>query len=229
MFIQQFFEDRSAAAKALADDIAAHLADAIQQRGTATLVVSGGSSPLETFSLLSEADLDWSRVSILPSDERWVDESDPASNAGMLRRELLINKAVDARFLSLFDGAVEVSVAAKHISDRVDRLQRPLDYVLLGMGGDGHTASLFPDDPGIDSALSSSQTCVLAVPPSQPLKRISLTPTVLLDSTKIGLLFFGQDKADVFARASTPGDLAELPVRAVLRQERVPVTTYFAL
>lgn len=228
MFVQQFFEDRYGAARALADDIAAHLVDAIQQRGTATLVVSGGSSPLETFGLLSQADLDWSRVSILPSDERWVDESDPASNAGMLRRELLVNKANDARFLSLYDGGVEVSVAAKHISDRVDRLQRPFDYVLLGMGGDGHTASLFPDDPDIDGALSSSQTCVLAAPPSQPLKRISLTPTVLLDSTKIGLLFFGQDKADVFARASTPGDLAEFPVRAVLRQERVPVTTYFA-
>ena len=115
------------------------------------------------------------------------------------------------------------------MSARVDKLHRPFDYVLLGMGSDGHTASLFPDDPQISYALSSAEACVVASPLSQPLDRISLTPNVLLDSQAIGLLVFGQEKADVFSKASLPGDLGVFPERSVLRQELVPVTTYFAL
>jgi 6-phosphogluconolactonase len=229
MFTQQFFDSQTRASRALADDIADALTTAIDERGTATLVVSGGSSPLETFGYLSRAELDWSRVTVLPSDERWVDEHDPASNAGMLQRELLVNNAASARFLSLYQAEQSAERAVERIGERVNRLPRPFDYVLLGMGSDGHTASLFPDDPDIHSALSASAPCVLARPPSQPLTRISLTPQVLLDSRQIGLLFFGQSKGDVFAQASLDGELAQFPVRAVLRQELVPVTTYFAL
>ncbi|MEL7023325.1 MAG: 6-phosphogluconolactonase [Pseudomonadota bacterium] len=229
MFIQQFFDSRARASETLADEIARALSIGIESNGRATLVVSGGSSPLETFRALREKDLDWSKVTVLPSDERWIDVNEPASNAGMLHRELLVGKAAAARFVSLYDGAVELNEAASVMSARVDKLHRPFDYVLLGMGSDGHTASLFPDDPQISKALSSSEACVVASPLSQPLDRISLTPNVLLDSQAIGLLFFGQEKADVFSKASLPGDLGVFPVRSVLRQELVPVTTYFAL
>ncbi|MEL7311109.1 MAG: 6-phosphogluconolactonase [Pseudomonadota bacterium] len=229
MFIQQFFDDRARASEKLADDIARELVRGLSDRGSATLVVSGGSSPLDTFRQLRDKDLDWSKVTVVPSDERWIDVNEPASNAGMLHRELLVGKAAAARFVSLYDGAVELADAAHAMSARVDKLKRPFDYVLLGMGSDGHTASLFPDDPEISHALSSSNACVVANPPSQPLHRVSLTPQVLLDSRAIGLLFFGQEKADVFSKASLPGDLSEFPVRSVLRQELVPVTTYFAL
>ncbi|MEM6818523.1 MAG: 6-phosphogluconolactonase [Pseudomonadota bacterium] len=229
MFLQQFFDSRTLAAEALAADICAALSSAIEERGEATLVVSGGSSPLEAFRLLSKMEFDWSLVTVVPSDERWVDVDDPASNAGMLQRDLLQWSASAARFLSLYDADVSSTDAAEAIGARVARLPRPIDYVLLGMGTDGHTASLFPDDPNIEAALASKAPCVMARPPSQPLQRISLTPRVLLDSRQIGLLFFGQDKADVFAEASIAGDLAEYPVRSVLRQEMVPVSTYFAL
>ncbi len=229
MFCQNFFDQRERLAVALADDIARHLRDALAGRGAATLVVSGGSSPLATFQALAARELDWSSVTILPSDERWVAETDPASNAGMIRRELLRGKAAKATFVSLYDDGLGEDEAALAISKRVDALRRPFDYVLLGMGEDGHTASLFPDDPGIAGALASRSSCVIARPPSQPLARISLAPQALLDSRHIGLLFCGQKKADVFAAASAAGELAEYPVRTVMRQELVPLTTYHAL
>ena len=90
MFIQQFFDSRARASETLADEIARALSIGIESNGRATLVVSGGSSPLETFRALREKDLDWSKVTVLPSDERWIDVNEPASNAGMLHRELLV-------------------------------------------------------------------------------------------------------------------------------------------
>ncbi|MEM9171728.1 MAG: 6-phosphogluconolactonase [Pseudomonadota bacterium] len=228
MFVLQSFDSRSRAAQVLANDIASSLRDALEARGRATLVVSGGSSPLEMFSLLGEVDLNWARVVILPSDERWVDQEDPASNAGMLMRTLMAGRASAARLLSLYDESLAEHDIATALSSRLSELALPLDVVLLGMGGDGHTASLFPDDPDIAGALASTDHCVTARPPSQPLLRVSLTPNTLLNARQIKLLFFGQEKADVFSEAAEHGDLTEYPVRCVLRQERVPVTTYFA-
>lgn len=229
MFIQQFFDDRARLAKTLAADIAEHLRRAIALRGQATIAVSGGSSPLATFNALSDCELDWSAVTVLPTDERWVDEAHDASNAAMIRRELLKGNASAARFVSLFDPSCALDAAPETIGERLAGLATPFDYVLLGMGEDGHTASLFPDAPDIDDALASRASLVVARPPSQPQGRISLTPAAILDSCAIGLLFFSQNKADVFAAASAQGELSEYPVRCVLRQEVVPVTTYYAL
>ncbi|MEO0573964.1 MAG: 6-phosphogluconolactonase [Pseudomonadota bacterium] len=229
MFSQHFFDDRERVAISLSADIARRLAAAIDARGHATLVVSGGSSPLATLNALAATDIDWSKVTVLASDERWVAEDDPSSNAGMIARELLRDKASDARFVSLYEPGMHADGAIQTIADRVSALPLPFDYVLLGMGDDGHTASLFPDDPDIESALSSQEACIVAKPPSQPLQRVSLTPNALLNAHAIGLLFFGQSKADVFAAASVDGELKEFPVRSVLRQEIVPVSTYFAL
>ncbi|MEM7611062.1 MAG: 6-phosphogluconolactonase [Pseudomonadota bacterium] len=229
MFIQQFFDSRERLAVALADAIARDLRGAIDARGHATLVASGGSSPIATYRALAARELDWSRVTILPSDERWVDEQHEDSNIGMLRRELQRGKASKAKLVSLYDKSAELDHAAQRISARVDELPRPFDVALLGMGDDGHTASLFPDAPSIETDLASHDSCVLVQPPSQPLARISLTPAALLDARAIRLVFFGQAKADVFAKASADGDLKSLPVRSVLRQEIVPLTTYFAL
>ncbi|MFK8054086.1 MAG: 6-phosphogluconolactonase [Woeseiaceae bacterium] len=229
MFVQQFFDDRDGLAKALADDIAKRLSQAIVQRGRATFVVSGGSSPVNVYNLLSEYPINWSAVTVLPSDERWVSRDHADSNAAMIHRELLRDRAAKARYVDLYDGQVAYRDAAATISDRIRSLPSPFDFVLLGMGSDGHTASLFPDAPDIDAALASRQACVLAEPPSQPLPRISLTPRSLLNAGAIGILFFGQEKGDVFAEASIPGELNEYPIRCVLRQELVPVTSYFAL
>lgn len=229
MFTQHFFDDRARAAQVLSEHIARQLTDAVDARGHATLVVSGGSSPLATLNALSTCDVPWPKVTVIASDERWVDEADPASNAGMIQRELLRDAAQSARFVSLYEPGSTAEAAIDKIDARVSALPLPFDYVLLGMGDDGHTASLFPDDPSIDAALASRQSCVIAQPPSQPLQRISLTPNALLNSRALGLLFFGQSKADVFAQASMSGELKEFPVRSVLRQEIVPVSTFFAL
>ena len=227
-FIQQFFDTRERAAIALAAAIAAQLDAAITARGQATLVASGGSSPLAAFRALSARDIDWSKVTVLPSDERWVPETHSASNGGMLDRELRRNAAAKAKRVSLFAEGRDGAEAVAAIDARLKALPRPFDVVLLGMGGDGHTASLFPDDPDIEAQLTSRDDVVFARPPSQDVARLSLTPRALLDAQHIALLFFGEDKAEVFALASAGGELAELPVRVVLRQHIVPVTTYHA-
>jgi 6-phosphogluconolactonase len=229
MLIQSFFDTRERLNETLADDICAALAAGLDAHGRASLVVCGGSSPLGVFRELAGRELDWGRVTVLPGDERWVPETHADSNAGMIRRELLQGRAGAATFVSLYEPDAEPAAAIARIDARVEAVPRPFDYVLLGMGDDGHTASLFPDSPDIDAALSASTSCVVQTVPRLAAPRISLTPHALLDSRQIGLLFFGGEKAAVFAAASGPGDLAQYPVRAVLRQQIVPVTTYHAI
>lgn len=229
LFIQSFYDTRERLAEVLADDICAALTSALDADGKASLVVCGGSSPLGVFRELARRDINWAGVTVLPGDERWVPESHADSNAAMIRRELLQDRAAAATFLPLYEPVAEPERAINKINARVEALSRPFDFVLLGMGDDGHTASLFPDSPTIDKALASTQSCVVQHVPRLPVPRISLTPHALLDARRIGLLFFGAEKAAVFAAASGDGDLARYPVRAVLRQQIVPVTTYHAL
>lgn len=229
MFIQSFYDTRERLAETLAADIAAALVSGLDANGAASLVVCGGSSPLGVFRALSDVDIDWARVTVLPGDERWVPESHADSNAAMIRRELLQRHAAAATFVPLYEPVAEPERAIDKVDARVEAVARPFDYVMLGMGDDGHTASLFPDSPTIDAALASTRSCVVEKVPRLAVPRVSLTPHALLDSRRIGLLFFGAGKAAVFAAASGDGDLAQYPVRAVLRQQIVPVTTYHAL
>ncbi|GMR17148.1 MAG: 6-phosphogluconolactonase [Gammaproteobacteria bacterium] len=216
------FASRQAAAAALAEKIGAALAAALARRDSASLVVSGGASPLAAYQALRRHDLPWHRVTILPSDERLVPLDHPHSNAGMLRRELLQEAAAAATLLPL--AAADGSTAVV----RLGQFGRPLDLVLLGMGDDGHTASLFPNAPDIAGALDSREDLLVQQPPHLQTARVSLTPNLLLDAREIVLLFFGSGKRAVYARALGTGATAQLPIRFVLRQQLVPVVTYWA-
>ncbi len=219
------FADGESLSRALSALIAAGLKDAIAARGLASLVVSGGKSPTRLFELLRAQDLDWSRVCVALADERWVDPSDPGSNEKLVRDVLLQGSAAAARFLGLKNGAPTPDLGAVSAWETFARVPRPFDAVVLGMGDDGHTASLFPRSPNLGMALNPAAVagCVGMWSPAAPHPRLSLNLSALLDSRRIILLITGGEKWRTYAAASEEGPVQDMPVRAVLRQRRTPV------
>ena len=224
----KIFDSRESASCALADHIAAVLESAVTQRGNASIVVCGGTSPLETFRFLRQKKLPWHNVTIVPSDERLVTVDHEDSNEGMIRRELMQDEAAAAKFLSLAQAGIRNRQQLSDLNSQLNNLVKPIDVVMLGMGGDGHTASLFPNSESISAALGSDDACVVQHPPHLDDARLSLTPRLLLDAQEIVLLFFGDDKRATYEQAIDAGPVDDLPVRFLLHQERVSIRTYWA-
>jgi len=222
--------DLDALSGELAAQIASSLAAAIAARGAASLVVSGGKSPVRLFELLRARSLDWSRVCIALADERWVDPSDAASNERLVREVLLQDRAAAARFLGLKNGAPSPDLGAVSAWETFARVPRPFDAMVLGMGDDGHTASLFPRSPNLASALNPAAVagCVGMWSPVAPHPRLSLNLTALLDSRRIAILITGEAKWRTYVAACAPGAVEDMPVRAVLRQTRTPVSVMWS-
>lgn len=209
----EIFPDQAHLADAAAEAISARLRQALADRGRASLVGTGGRSPGPVYDRLSQADLDWAHVAVTLSDERHVDVASPNSNARLLRERLFVNRAAAAQFLPLSDYA-----------ERVLRKLLPFDVVMLGMGEDGHVASLIPGSPVLAHAMDPVGEALTAESPqgfgSPPLPRITLTLSALLQSRAIFLLIAGEAKRQVIAEAAAGADF---PVRAILDQDRVPV------
>jgi 6-phosphogluconolactonase len=221
----QRYADMDALARDLARDIAASLAAAIATRGTASLVVSGGRSPVKLFEALRTQPLEWRQVCVALADERWVDVLDPGSNERLVREHLLKDHAAAARFLGLKNGAPTPDIGAVSAWETFARVPRPFDAVVLGMGDDGHTASLFPGSPNLASALNPAAVagCVGMWAPVAPQARLSLNLTALLDARRVIIIISGEAKWRTYAAACGPGPERDMPVRAVLRQARTPV------
>jgi 6-phosphogluconolactonase len=222
------FRSRNDAAEMLAGSVAAILRAAAAAHGSASLVVSGGESPRGLFELLSTLHLPWEDVTVVPSDERWVPPEHADSNEGMIRRCLLKDRASGARLVSLYRRSRAPDEALPEIDAALATVKRPLDVVILGMGPDGHTASLFPGSPDIDCALDSDAAVVVQHVPTLEHARISLTPRSLVDAHEINLLFFGARKLDVYWRAVDAGPVSKYPVRAILNQTSARVAAYWA-
>src|ERR1700733_12839207 len=190
------FADSDAMARNLSDQLAANLRTAIAARGLASLVVSGGQSPIRLFELLRTESLDWSRVCIALADERWVEPSDPESNEKLVRDYLLKESAASARFIGLKNAAPTPDLGAVSAWETFARIPRPFDAVVLGMGDDGHTASLFPRSPNLLSALNPAAVagCVGMWSPVAPHPRLSLNLSALLDSRRLLILLQGEPK-----------------------------------
>lgn len=222
------FDDRETLAQALADAIANILVDAIAHRNRASLVVSGGRTPVRLFGKLSAQALDWSRVHVVPADERWVDESEPASNVGLIRRELARAQAADAHVISL-KTVHPLPESGQVVSEaRLAEVGFPLDVVVLGMGADGHTASLFPDAPELGGVLDSDRACEVVRPPSQPTARMTLTPVALNNARYQFLHIEGDDKREVFEQAVAGRDVAQMPIRTALYERGPKLQVYWA-
>lgn len=224
------YADMETLSRELAAQIAAGLTAAIGARGLASLVVSGGRSPVRLFEILRTQPLDWGRVCIALADERWVGPEDPASNERLVRDVLLKDHAASARFLGLKNGAPSPDLGAVSAWETFARVPRPFDVLVLGMGDDGHTASLFPGSPNLPSALNRAAAagCVGMWSPAPPHPRLSLNLTALLDARRVVVLISGESKWRTYAAACAAGPVEDMPVRAVLRQSRTPVDVLWA-
>ena len=212
------FASQAELADAAAQAVEACLAAALDARARASLVATGGRSPGPVYDRLCQADLDWAHVAVTLSDERHVDAQSANSNARLLRERLFVGPAAAAQFLPLTDYA---EPALKQLM--------PFDAVMLGMGEDGHVASLIPGSPVLVPAMDPAGAALTAESPqgfgSPPLARITLTLSALLQSRAIFLLIAGEAKRQVIAQAQAGADL---PVRAILNQGRVPVRIFWA-
>lgn len=195
--------------------ITAALRRDLDQHPRARLLVSGGTSPAPVFRALAQAPLAWDRIDIALVDERWLRPEDPDSNAHLVRRHLLQGHAAQARFEPLTRPGRSIEVA---VADANLHACHPPGVVLLGMGTDGHTASLFPRMLGLEAALASPNAYVAVdatgCPGAGPwLRRISLTPAGLAPAHTRILLLRGVGKRGVFEQALAGDDVAAMPVR----------------
>lgn len=222
--------DATSVMTALAAQIGADLRAALVAGREGSLAVPGGSTPVPLFERLAVTALDWARVRITLGDERWVAPTDPASNEKLVRDHLLQHQAAQARFTGLWNTAASAQAGAAASWTAQSVVPRPFDHLVLGLGDDGHTASLFPHSPGLAAALDpqAAPGCVATTSPVAPQMRISLNLAALLQARRITLLFTGAAKRAVYERALAGTDAMQMPVRAVLLQRRVPVSVYWS-
>lgn len=229
MLHEHRFPDAAALANVLAEQIRVDLHEAIQTRGAAGLVVSGGRTPTRLFAQLRGQALDWSKVWVTLADERWVDVSSEASNEQLVRRHLLVERASEAHFIPLKNPAETPDAGAEWATRALSRMPHPYDVVVLGMGDDGHTASLFPGSLALSRALdlATPPGCVAIHALTAPHARMTLNLSALLASRRIVLHIEGETKWHVYQRARAAGSPLEIPVRAVLQQKEVPVDVFW--
>jgi 6-phosphogluconolactonase len=226
--MENIFETRNEASNAAADRIAEVLSKRLERQRDASLVVSGGTTPERCFQALAGKDLDWARVHVLLSDERWVPPNDNSSNEKLVRETLLQAKAGKARLAPLYAEGVEIAEHCEVLETSLRRLPLPFSVCLLGMGEDGHFASLFPDAANLEAGLdkNASNLCMPVSTAASPHPRVSLTLAALSRSDEIILLIFGDRKREVYERAKTTGNT--YPVAHLLKQKQAPVHMYWA-
>lgn len=209
------YADRDMLAIDLANMLAGELETHLLNHETAALAVPGGTTPGPIFDALCSVPLDWDRVAVLPTDERWVPPDHPRSNGALIRSRLLVNRAARARLVPLYARTATPEDALETLAAEIAPLL-PLSVLVLGMGADMHTASLFPGAEGLSAALAPDAPILSVLrPASQPEPRVSLSAPVLDGAMSKHLVIFGAEKRAALERAVTR-DPEEAPVRAVL-------------
>jgi 6-phosphogluconolactonase len=222
------FPDGERLAEALAEALSFRICDAVAQRNHALFALSGGRSPAAVFDRLASQKLDWQSVTVTQVDERWLAPEDAASNSRLIREHLLQGPAASATFLGMKNGATTAGEGQPACEAMLRALPLPVDFTLLGMGEDGHTASIFPGAPELGHALTTDALCAAATATVAPHERITLTVAGLLRSRVLILQLSGAAKIAVYRRALEDGPVEEMPVRAILRQDQVPVEVWLA-
>jgi len=221
------FSCRESQAAALCDDLSLALAAGIRVSGAASLVLPGGTTPERLLELLADEAVDWSKVTVTLSDERWVDSDSRDSNERLLRERLFRGPAAAAHFVPLKSPHTESAEQDAALASLTLGAMPSFDRVVLGMGSDGHCASLFPDSPQLDAALdmASALPCMALETAASPYPRLSLTLPRLLNCSELVLQICGEEKRHVLERALYADHAA--PVAALFGQN-VPISVYWA-
>lgn len=228
--IEHWLDDSASAASLAATRVADILKNGIAARGAAGLAVSGGRSPVRFFHELAGQVLAWEKISITLVDERWVPTDSEDSNEHLVRQHLLQADAVSAQFVPLKTAAVSPELALYEREAAISQMPWPLDAIVLGMGEDGHTASLFPGAEALPMAIDVQQSALLAAidPPHAKHRRISLTLRALLHARNLTLLIQNPRKRAIYQRARDGADVMRLPIAGVLAQRDVPVEVFWS-
>jgi 6-phosphogluconolactonase len=223
------FENTSVLDNSLSTEVSQRLMNAIEKHGKASLVLSGGRTPMGFFHHLSRQILDWAKVTVTLADERWVDNDHPDSNEKLVRENLLINEAHSAQFLPLKNSSNTATDGEAQLETQLSQYG-PFTVVILGMGDDGHTASLFPGASALATGLdlNSGRSCLAVTPTEAPHERMSMTLPRLLNTERLIIHISGENKQKVLDQAQSGSNVEELPIRSVLQQSQVPVTVYWA-
>ncbi len=230
MLIEHLFDSREELYNKTAERCLSLLQSGLEHSGKASLIVPGGTTPAPVFKQLSKQNIDWENIHIALSDERWLDASHPQSNEKLIKKTLLINYAEKASFTGMKNAHNSTLAGEFECNETYQNIPTPIDAVMLGMGPDGHFASLFPRSEQINEALNpenkklcmaiNAEGCAVA---GEYTKRMSMTLAALLNSKTIILLLTGEEKLQVLRQSSNLH-----PVTTLIKQSNTDVELYWA-
>ena len=188
--------------QSLASAVEVELNDAIKNRGLATFVIPGGTTPKPFFNIIRDSDIEWEKITIFPTDERWVSMENSRSNARLIQRELLTGRASKANFVTLYKKNKTLDQGASLLAENISNYL-PIDVLVLGMGVDMHTASLFPGSPGLALAQSVNAAEVVPVTPldNSLEPRVTLSARALEKAVNTHVLIIGLEKKNAVKEA----------------------------
>ncbi|TLP36957.1 6-phosphogluconolactonase [Arcobacter arenosus] len=217
------FKNKEELLEELSSDIVELLQDEIEEKGKASLLVSGGSTPKPLFQKLSNIDIPWEKVIISLVDDRWLEPTHKDSNELLVKENLMQNFASKAKFVGMFIEGKTAYESDEDCSLTYEDNVFPFDVIILGMGGDSHTASLFPENEKLKEAydLKNENLCISIKPDTAPYDRMSLTLGAILSAKNIILHIEGEEKLKVYEEALNSKDIFKTPISAVLNNERL--------
>jgi 6-phosphogluconolactonase len=222
------FSSKEKLVEALSQKIIDDLAFAIETKGYATLVLSGGSTPKNLLTALSNIKFSWEKVRVTLVDERWVNPNNPSSNQKLVKDYLLQKEASKAKFIPLKNSAIRAKDAIVSLEVVLKGLSSELDVVVLGMGEDAHTASFFPHASELDFALNTHDLCCATTAVLEPKERMTLSRSFLLGAKNLILHIEGKAKKEVFNKAVKSDDVVNMPIVAMMQQKNPLLEVYYA-
>lgn len=228
---ENIFTDKAELEHKLALEISQILNQEIKNKGKATLLVSGGSTPKKLFEILSNKEIDWKKVSIGLIDERFVATETDESNELLIKNTLLKNNAADAKFIGLVFNLDDYKENLNIAISKNNAIYKSITCSVLGMGLDGHTASLFPNSEEIytDDSIFGDKIIINTKASSEPSKRISYTKSKILSSKHLFLYFNGKEKLDVFNSAKESNNPSLKPISAFIHQNKKTLNVFCSI
>ncbi len=227
--VEHKFIEQEELVEALTTSIVNRLQEAIDRKGKASLLVSGGSTPKPLFEELRKVPLAWEKVMVGLCDERWLPSSHEESNEKLVQTHLLQDEASRATFVGMYQEGLDAKKAESFSSQKMKEELFPFDVVVLGMGGDAHTASLFPNNERLEEGfnLENEALCIAIEPSTAPYTRMSLTRAAILSASHIYLHFEGKEKQTVYEEVIAGDDMYQMPIRSILNQDMKDVEVYY--